>query len=486
MATSETARRPARRREVMSRVDTAWLRMEKPTNLMMITGVMMLETPMSIETLKKVVKQRFLSYPRFKQKVIDTPAGAWWEDDHDFDLDWHVRLSGLPGRGSKRDLERFVSHLASTPLDQTKPLWQFHLVERYGGGSALVTRIHHCYADGIALVQVMLSLTDTTPESKKGSDLEQAWLKKDGEQVKSRFGVAQMDRAMRMGEKFFAKGMDFYRDPSLAGVIAKEGGEIARELAVALSLPDDPDTLLRGRLGVSKRVAWAEPLSLDEVKAIGRAFDCTVNDVLMASAAGALRSYMLERGEQLEGVGIRATVPVNLRPLEHAKKLGNHFGLVFLDLPVGQSNPVRRLEMVADCMRNLKSSRQAIVAYGLLAALGMAPASLQKLALELFSRKATTVATNVPGPQQPLYLGGCKIHEQMFWVPQTGSIGLGISILSYNNHVHFGLIADAKLVPDPDAVIRRFKPEFEKLLYIAMMGDWQDTIYADDADGLMQ
>lgn len=473
------------RREVMSRVDTAWLRMEKPTNLMMITGVLMFETSLSLDTLKRVIKQRFLSYPRFKQKVIDTPAGAWWEEDRDFDLDWHVRLSGLPGRGSKRDLERFVSQLASTPLDQSKPLWQFHLVERYGGGSALVTRIHHCYADGIALVQVMLSMTDTTPEAKKGSELEKVWLKKDGEQVKSRFGVSQMDRAMRMGEKVLAKGMDFYRDPSLAGVIAKEGGEIARELAVALALPDDPDTLLRGRLGVSKRVAWAEPIELDEVKAVGRAFDCTVNDVLMASAAGALRSYMLERGEQLDGLGIRATVPVNLRPLEHAKKLGNHFGLVFLDLPVGEGNPVRRLEKVADCMRQLKSSRQAIVAYGLLAALGMAPAAMQRVALELFSRKATTVATNVPGPQQPLYLGGCKIKEQMFWVPQTGSIGIGISILSYNNQVHFGLIADAKLVPDPDGVIRRFKPEFEKLLYLALMGDWDHTQHSLDAEALL-
>ena len=179
------------------------------------------------------------------------------------------------------------------------------------------------------------------------------------------------------------------------------------------------------------------------MKAIGRAFDCTVNDVLMASAAGALRSYLLDRGEAIDGTTIRATVPVNLRPLEHARKLGNHFGLVFLDLPVGEWNPVRRLELVADCMSKLKGSRQAIVSFGLLAALGMAPAALQRTALELFSRKATAVATNVPGPQMPLYLAGCRLRDMMFWVPQTGSIGLGISILSYNGKVHFGLISDA-------------------------------------------
>ncbi|MEO8000568.1 MAG: wax ester/triacylglycerol synthase family O-acyltransferase [Arenimonas sp.] len=467
------------RREVMSRVDTAWLRMERPTNLMMITGVMMFDTQMPIEKFKKVIKQRFLAYPRFRQKAVDTPAGAWWETDEDFDLDWHVRLTGLPGKGGKKELERLTSHLASTPLDKTKPLWQFHLVEKYDGGSALISRIHHCYADGIALVQVLLSLTDTTREAKKGSDLDKAWLKSDGENVKKRIGT--VDRAMKMGANMWEKGLDLYRDPSLAGVIAKEGGEIARELAVALSLPDDPPTVLRGRLGVSKRVAWAEPLDLDEVKAIGRAYDCTVNDVLMASAAGALRSYMIERGECVDGITLRATVPVNLRPLEHAKKLGNHFGLVFLELPVGEENPVRRLEHVAENMRQLKSSRQAIVSFGLLAAMGLAPVGVQRTALELFSRKASAVATNVPGPPLPLYLAGCQIKEQMFWVPQTGSIGIGISIMSYNNKVYFGLISDAKLLPDPDSVIQRFRPEFEKLLYTAMMGDWQDTIYSDDA-----
>ena len=136
-------------------------------------------------------------------------------------------------------------------------------------------------------------------------------------------------------------------------------------------------------------------------------------------------------------------------------------------------------------MNQLKNSRQAIVAFGLLAALGMAPAALQGVALELFSRKATAVATNVPGPQQPLYLGGSKVRELMFWVPQTGSIGLGISILSYNNRVHFGLIGDDKLIPDPDAVIARFGPEFEKLLYLALMGDWNRTFDAEAALALL-
>lgn len=476
------------RREPMSRVDTAWLRMERPTNPMMITGVLMFAEPMSLVQLKKVIQQRFLAYKRFAQKPVEGATGAQWVEDEHFDLDWHVRLSGLPGKGSpaaeKKALERFASQLASSPLDPTKPLWQFHLVERYQGGSALVARVHHCYADGIALVQVLLSLTDTSRDSSKASRLDKAWLKQDAEPVARRVGA--VDKYMKLGGKMLEQGMAMYRDPTLAGLIAKEGGEIARELVTALALPDDPPSLLRGRLGVSKRVAWAEPLDLEEVKAVGRACECTVNDVLMAAAAGALRGYMLERGEALDGMTLRATVPVNLRPLEHAKKLGNHFGLVFLELPVGEANPLRRLERVADCMNQLKNSRQAIVAYGLLAALGVAPPPLQELALEMFSRKASAVATNVPGPQQALYMAGCTLRDMMFWVPQTGSIGIGLSILSYRGQVHFGLISDARLIPDPDNVIRRFGAEFDKLLYLAMMGNWDERLDAEAAAALLE
>ena len=489
MATTAARKRPSHKpaRESMSRVDTAWLRMERPTNPMMITGVLMFAEPMSLAQLKRVIQQRFLSYARFRQKPVEGATGAQWVEDEHFDLDWHVRLSGLPGKtnpaAEKKALERFASQLASSPLDPTKPLWQFHLVERYQGGSALVARIHHCYADGIALVQVLLSLTDTVRESSRAGQLDKAWLKHDGAHVARRVGA--VDKYVKLGGKMLEQGMAMYRDPTLASLLAREGGQIARELLTALALPDDPPSLLRGKLGVSKRVAWAEPLDLEEVKAVGRACDCTVNDVLMAAAAGALRGYMLERGENLDGMTLRATVPVNLRPLEHARKLGNHFGLVFLELPVGEDNPLRRLERVAECMNELKNSKQALVAYGLLAALGLAPPPVQELALELFSRKASAVATNVPGPQQPLYMAGCTLRDMMFWVPQTGSIGLGLSILSYRGQVHFGLVTDARLIPDPQGVIRRFGEEFDKLLYLAMMGNWDEPLDAEGASALL-
>lgn len=465
----------AARREPMSKVDTAWLRMERATNPMMITGVLMFATPLSLDALLRLLRRRFIGqYPRFAQRAVDGAAGASWQDDPHFDLGRHVREVALPGGADKAALETFVSQLASTPLDPKRPLWQMDLVSRYQGGSAIVVRLHHSYADGIALIQVLLSLTDTRADPHAGDDLTEAWLQEDGAAVARRVGAVA--RYTRLGGKVLEKGMQMYRDPTFAGMLAVEGGKIARELVEALTLPDDPPTMLRGPLGPSKRVAWAPPLDLAEVKAVGRACGCTVNDVLMAAAAGALRGYMLERGEPVDGLTVRATVPVNLRPLEHAKKLGNHFGLVFLDLPVGEANPVKRLELVAECMSQLKQSRQAIVAFGLLAALGVAPHGVQQVALELFSRKATAVATNVPGPQQPLYMAGAPISEMMFWVPQTGSIGMGISILSYNGRVQFGLIADARLVPDPDDVVGRFAGELDKLVFLALMANWDQPL----------
>ncbi|HSN01435.1 MAG TPA: wax ester/triacylglycerol synthase family O-acyltransferase [Rudaea sp.] len=477
-------------REPMSKVDTAWLRMESPTNLMMITGLMVFGRRMSRTKLKRVIAERFLAYPRFRQKAVDSGTAATWETDADFDLDWHVRLAALSGKAGKPELEAFVSELASTPLDHTHPLWQFHLIEKYDGGSSVVARIHHCYADGLALVQVMLSLTDAASKPTRRAPLAKAWLKRDQGGVVSRLLAptrAGLGKALALGELALEKGAEFLRHPALAAAMAREGSEIARELAIALNLSDDPPTRFKkGALGARKRCAWADPLPLADAKAVSRILRCTVNDLLLACAAGALRSYLLAIGEKVDGITIRATVPVTLRPLEHAKKLGNHFGLVFLDLPVGEANPLRRLECVAASMRALKRSKQAALTFGLLAAVGMAPVALQRMALELFSRKATTVATNVPGPQMPLYLAGCEVKELMFWVPQNGSVGMGLSILSYNGRVHFGLIADGKRVPDPEPIVQRFVREFEKLALITMMEDWSDDIAAGDAAATLE
>ena len=462
-------------KEPISKVDTAWLRMEQPTNLMMINGVIMLEAPLDYARLLETIEQRFLTFRRFRQKAVDRTSGAHWVLDDEFDIQDHVRRTALPGAADQGELEDYVSHLASTPLNHSRPLWQFHVVENYVDGPVLIMRIHHCIADGIALVQVFLSLTDPTPEGRPSARKPETWKKRraDESQVFQRLidpAREGLDFALHMGKRLVNEGTKMLQNPAIAGEYANEAGEIVRELAHSLTLPDDPVTRLKGRLGVRKKVAWAEPLPLDEVKAVSKAFGCTVNDVLIAAVSGALRQYMIEAGDEPQDLkDIRATVPVNLRPLEHAQELGNHFGLVFLSLPLSLDNPLDRLYAVHEEMNQLKSSKQAAVTLGFLAALGMGPSAIQKPVLDILSQKATAVLTNVPGPQQALYLAGSRMKEMMFWVPQNGGIGLGISILSYDGKVFFGLISDRRLVAEPAEIICRFRAEFEKLLYLGMM-----------------
>lgn len=462
-------------RERMTGVDTAWLRMEHPTNLMMIVGVMMFKDKLSLPKLKTTIEQRFLTFPRFKQKAIQDPTGAWWETDKKFDLNNHLKRGKLDGRGTKRDLEDFVSQLASEPLDFSKPLWQFHLIENYQGGSALVSRIHHCYADGIALISVMMSLTGETPEAslakpkkaeKRPKDELDFWTSV------SKPMASVMSGAMKLTRGIVEQGLEIAKDPASMREFATKGVELADELRkIAMMQPDTP-TRYKGLLGKKKRVAWCDPLSLAEVKVIGKALGASVNDVLLTTAAGALRDYLERKGDDPTGVELRAVVPVNLRPVEKASELGNQFGLVFVDLPVGVDDPITRLELTCERMTELKGSSQPIVAFVLLSAVGLGPKILQDQISALIGRNATAVMTNVPGPQKPLYFGGSEITELEFWVPQSGGIGMGVSILTYNGKVQFGLIADEGLVPDPHNVIERFADEFEKLVMMTLMGPY--------------
>jgi len=462
-------------KEPISKVDTAWLRMEQPTNLMMINGVIMMDEQLDYERLVRTIEQRFLAFRRFRQKAVDGARGAHWVFDEDFDIRQHIRRTALPGAADRAELERLVSDLASTPLDISHPLWQFHVVENYVDGPVIISRIHHCIADGIALVQVFLSLTDPTREGRPSAQEPELWKQRRASEAKvfkrlldpARQGL---DLATYIGQRLVEESSKILQNPAVASSYALEASEIVRELVRSLTLEDDPVTRFKQQLGTRKRVAWTEPLPLEEVKAVSKAFGCTVNDVLIAAVTGAFRQYMISVGDDADSLqDIRATVPVNLRPLEHAQELGNHFGLVFLSLPLSMDSPLERLYAVNERMNELKSSKQATVTLGFLAALGMGPSALQKPVLDMLSKKATAVLTNVPGPQSPLYLAGSKMKELMFWVPQSGSVGLGISILSYNNKVFFGLISDYRLLPEPSAVISRFKSEFEKLLYLGMM-----------------
>jgi WS/DGAT/MGAT family acyltransferase len=457
-------------RTSVSCVDKAWLRMEDPTNLMMITGVMVFGTPMQYERLKAIMQHRLLRFDRFWQRVVRPLFGAYyWEEDPDFDLDYHLRRASLPPPGDQAALQDLTSLLASTQLDFSKPLWQVHLVENYGEGSALICRLHHCIGDGLALVYVLLSLTDTGPDDPFRPH--QPQLAKRPQQDLSRRLPKPADKALKTARRATDSLVHQYQqvrdDPSHAKDLARTSGRATYDLAKLLLLWPDPGTIYKGPLNVPKRTAWSWALSLQEVKAVGKALGGTVNDVLLTAMSGALRRYLQGRGENVDGLNFRAVVPVNLRRPGTEEELGNKFGLVFLSLPIGIADPTERLRELTRRMDGLKDSLQAPVAFGILTAIGMSPQPVEDLVVTMFGMKGTAVMTNVMGPRIPLYLAGAPLESLMFWVPQSGHLGLGVSILSYAGQVWMGVISDRGLVPDPEMIINEFYAEFNGLISVA-------------------
>jgi WS/DGAT/MGAT family acyltransferase len=313
------------RREKVSAVDTAWLRMDRPRNLMMICGVFMFRSRVEYARLKRTVEERFLVFRRFRQRAVELPGFAVWENDRHFDIDRHVVHIALPGRAGRKELQTLVSRLVATPLDPARPMWQFHLVDNYDGGSALIVRMHHCYADGIALVRVMLSMTDAAPDGPPAMPFEPRKRHKRAEDdvFAALMGplTGVLKSATTVGAALVARGVGIWHDPAKAVTLAEAGGALTAEIAKLALMGQDSPTRFKGKPGVTKRVAWADPLPLPEVKTIGRALGASVNDVLLSSVAGALRNYLLAKGEEVADVVIRALVPVNLRPLEKAYKL---------------------------------------------------------------------------------------------------------------------------------------------------------------------
>lgn len=464
---------PVRHR--ISPVDTAWLRMDRLSNLMQIVGVMLFDGELDYARLQRSIERRMLSYRRFRQIARQDAGVYYWEDDQDFDLEQHLRRAILPGAAGKAELQRFVADLASTPLNPSRPLWEFHLVETSLGGQALILRIHHSIADGIALVGVVLSMADESTELISTEALLEP-TQEQNDDIFWRLLWRPMNEAMlasiRLSTKFWVKYLGLVSNPEKAVHYAKIGGGIATEVAKLALMANDSPTRFKGKPGSTKRVAWSEPISLPEVKAVGKVLGCSVNDMLLSAAAGALRAYLVEHGDPVDGVEIRAMVPVNLRRPKDMGRLGNRFGLVALELPVGLENPLARLYATRERMEKLKGSYQAPLTLSILGAVGLAPKFAQEKVLDMLASKATAVMTNVPGPQQALYLAGAKLREPLFWVPQSGDIGMGVSILSYDNKVQFGLITDKKMVPDPERIVERFASEFDKLLMLVLMEPW--------------
>lgn len=458
-------------RKFISNVDLAWLRMDSPNNRMVITGFMTLESALPREKLESIITGSLLRFDRFRQKLVFSEKHPlqnrpYWEEDEHFDIKNHVETVRLLPPYAEVELQDFISALMSVPLDIERPLWKIYLIERYQHGSALVARMHHAIADGIALMHVLLSMASEDPHAPLPVPAQRPSGEVNILSEAPRDAPGIIDRSVELAADLAGKVSNEVIRALTESGYARQQAKLARRAAMAfarlaLRLPDPP-TIFKSTPGFSKRAAWSAPLALDQVKTTGKALDSTINDILLASVAGALGRYIRRRGRSAEDLNIRGLIPVNLRPLDEAADLGNRFGMVFLSLPLGLEDPLERLQELKRRMDALKSTPEAAVALGILGLFGAVPEKVQDMAVQIFDLKGTAVMTNVPGPRQQLYLAGAPIGTVMAWVPQSGRISLGVSIVSYHGKVWLGVATDQALVPDPEVIVRMFLEEFER------------------------
>jgi diacylglycerol O-acyltransferase / wax synthase len=318
----------------------------------------------------------------------------------------------------------------------------------------------------MALVQLILSITDEKPDrsSQIETDIPQRELRPLARLLRPAVKAAmKIDQTWHATGDLFYQSLDFLTDASRIRDTARTGKAASLALGKLLFIGPDRKTILRGKCGISKKAVWSKICKVEEVKAIGSRMGGTINDILLSAMTGALRQYIEEHDKPVDGLNIRTIVPVNLRSPEDTELTGNWFGLVFLSLPVGVRDPIRRLIILKQRMDAIKESPEAIVAFGILSALGMSPQQLEDIVVSIFGLKASAVMTNVPGPTQPLFLAGRKIESVMFWVPTPADLGLGISILSYSGEVILGISSDEEIIPDPEQILNNFYNEMDKL-----------------------
>lgn len=454
--------------------DQTWLHMDRPNNLMQVRSLLWFDGEVRLEDVRRVVQERVVErYPVFRRRAVARHGSWFWEDDPAFDLDRHLTRTRLTG--DETDLRDHISRRFSEPFDPTHPLWDIELVSGVEGYHTVVfARFHHALADGVRLTQLMLSLCDHTATDDlpprvgrggaRGSRLAAgagAVRRGVGDAVDFATGSLRLPlRAVtHLGPHMFEDGMGLVLHPGrlldVVGTLASEDNQSVNtmiEVARMLSAPRSAAAAWSGTPGVPKAVAWAAGLDLSRVKAIGRAHDATVNDVLLAVISRALTRYLHERESVVDEIAW--LVPVSLQPLDAnlPEELGNHFSLVFLPMPLGIEGTAEVIAAVRARMARLKHSAEPVISFGLQWVVAESPGPLSRRITDLFANKGVGVLTNVPGPRQPMTLAGVSVAGSLGWAPTSGDQPLSLCLFSYNGAVSIGIAADAALVPDPGRI----------------------------------
>lgn len=458
----------------VSAVDALWLNMDTPENLMIIEGVMTFGEPVDVERATRALSMRLPErYPVFRQIPVASRnplGGTNWVDDPEFDIDNHITVTELERPGDDESLQRYVSRLMSIPLERDQPLWQVHIVHGYRGGSAMVARFHHALADGTALARVLVELTDDDPDD----DLRQAdrirrktdsnegpsySLPSLGSVVGSATGA--VNDAVRGGLHTMSRLSDL-ADPARVSDALNLAGSTP-EMVNKLLLAGTPDSPLTGGVGIPKVAVWSRAHDLDEIKAAGKRQGATINDIMVAAVAGALRTHIIDHGGDPQDLA--TMVPVNLRPLDQPlpRELGNKFALVMLSLPIAAATPHERVVEAKARMDTIKASPEAVVTFGVIEALGAINPQLARSMVDFFSAKGVGVTTNVPGPRQPRWFAGVPVTGVLGWAPSAGIQTLNECIFSYDGTIRVGFKADRENVPDPHDLVRAFDLELLEL-----------------------
>jgi diacylglycerol O-acyltransferase / wax synthase len=436
-------------------LDASFLHLEDQNQPMHVGCVMIFEgDPPAYRDFADHVSARLPLVPRYRQRLANVPLGQGrprWVDDEGFDIAFHVRQTALPSPGTERELKRLASRVFATPLNRDKPLWEMWLVEGLAGNRfAVLSKTHHALVDGISGLDILSVLF--APDDEVDEDRSQDWRPQPAPGGLMLLAEALVERATQPAE--ILRGLRaLVRRPRQVAERAFEYAVGAGALAWA-GLRPAPRTPYNSRIvGTNRRFTWVRA-DLDDVKAIKDELGGTVNDVILTVVTRALRKHLIQRGEDIEGMTMKAFVPVSMRSDEErgGETLGNRVGGIVAPLPVGCTDPRSCLEQISAAMGGLKKSGQPIGAQALTELSGFAPPNLvdQAVRLPIPQRFVNLVVTNVPGPQFPLHMAGRELIDILPLVPLGNNMNLGIAIVSYNGRIDFGLVGDYDALHDID------------------------------------